>query len=285
MAGHAAEEIRVVMILAAQEVLVFGQLGGQRNLVAGGAELRRLHHGFQERLLVEFRLGLHQQVVDVLQRGIAAVGEGVMHWLVDGVFGVAARAIDVGDGVAGGAGDAGLGGGVIADVEVRIIKCAAEKRHHVMAARAPARRLHVAVALQGHLPRLVHAEEIRLVVERAEVMRAVKPALVGIRVALEAVVVHHQGARGDELAGGRARERGHEVICPLDGAAFALLRVHRVHGHAAEHEHAGRRRPLCADLPADARPGQPMQHVQPDGEQRRDDVGPVNRRTQARVFD
>ena len=58
-----------------------------------------------------------------------------------------------------------------------IVKRAAEKRHHVMAAGAPAGGFHVAIALQRHLPRLAHAEQIRLVVERTEMMRAVEPAL------------------------------------------------------------------------------------------------------------
>ena len=67
---------------------------------------------------------------------------------------------------------------MVLDVEVRVVERAAEERHRIVAAGAPARGLHVAVALQRHLAGLLHAEQVGRVVERAEVVRAVEPALV-----------------------------------------------------------------------------------------------------------
>ena len=68
VAGDAAEQVRVVVVLAAQELLVVVQLDRQADLVAGRAELGGLVERLEERLLVEVRLGLDQLVVDPLQR-------------------------------------------------------------------------------------------------------------------------------------------------------------------------------------------------------------------------
>ncbi len=42
--------------------------------------------------------------------------------------------------------------------------------------------------------------------------------------------------------------------------------------------------PAQPNPPFDARPGQPMQHVQPNGNDRGDHVGPVGHRTEPRIF-
>ena len=73
--------------------------------------------------------------------------------LFDGVGGVADRAVDVRDGMAGDAGDAGLRVGMLYVVEVGVVEGAAEERHRVVAAGTPARGVDVAVALLGHRPR------------------------------------------------------------------------------------------------------------------------------------
>lgn len=57
---------------------------------------------------MEGRFGLYQLIVDPLQHGIVAAGKGVMFRFFDGVVGVAEVAVDVCDGVADGACDAGL---------------------------------------------------------------------------------------------------------------------------------------------------------------------------------
>ena len=196
----AREEEGVVMVLPAEEILVVVQGVRETHLVAGRAELRVLDHGLQEGLLVHLGLCLHQRVVHPLQERAVAGGERVMLGRLDRVVGVAAGAVDVGDRVADGAGDAGLARPGVHVIVLGVVELAREERHGVVAARAPAGRAGVAVAPERHLPGLADAEQVGLVVERAEVVRRVEPAVVGILVALQAVVVHHQGRGGDELA-------------------------------------------------------------------------------------
>ena len=100
VAGHAAQQIRVVVILAAQEFLVLVQVRRNADLVAGRAKIRRAHERLQEGFLVELRLRLDQLLVEVLQEAICAVSKRIMDRLVNRVVRVAARAVDVGDGMA-----------------------------------------------------------------------------------------------------------------------------------------------------------------------------------------
>ena len=53
-------------------------------------------------------LGTDQSVVEPLERRIGALCKGVMLGLFNGVVGIASGAANLGDGVAGRAGDAGL---------------------------------------------------------------------------------------------------------------------------------------------------------------------------------
>ena len=82
---------------------------------------------------------------------VVAGGERVVLRLLDGVVGVAPGAVDVRDRVADGAGDAGLARSGVHVVVVRVVELAREERHRVVAARAPAGGLGVAVALQRDL--------------------------------------------------------------------------------------------------------------------------------------
>ncbi len=175
MSRHAAQQIRIVVVLAAEKFLVVVQLQRQMHLVAGRTELRRLVKRLQESRLVKLRLGLDQLVVDPLQHRVLAERERIVQRLFDRVVGVAARAVDVRDRVADGAGDAALRRRVAGRVEVRIVKGTAEERHRVVAAGAPARRLHAAVSLERHVARFPHAGQVRRVVERTESMDAVAP--------------------------------------------------------------------------------------------------------------
>ena len=108
MSGHAAEQVRVIMVLAAEEILVVVQVAGNADLVAGRTKLRRAHERFQEGLLVKLRLALDQLLVEVLEKAVGAVGKRIMNRFVNRVVGVALGAVDVRDGVAGRAGDARL---------------------------------------------------------------------------------------------------------------------------------------------------------------------------------
>jgi len=97
-------------------------------------------------------------------------------------------------------------------IKFRVVKRTAKEWHDVMASRTPPGRLHIAIALKGDLSGLAHTEEVRRVVERTEVMSTVEPGLVGVLVTLQAVVIHHQGASWDKIAGGRSRERRLEIF-------------------------------------------------------------------------
>ncbi len=109
VARDAAEQVRVVMVLAAKELLVVVQFHRQAHLVAGRAELGGLVERLQERLLVEVGLGLHELIVHPLQNRVGALGERVVGGLLDRVAAVADGAVQGGDGVADRASDAGVG--------------------------------------------------------------------------------------------------------------------------------------------------------------------------------
>ena len=235
----------------------------------------------QERLLVHLGLRLDQRVVDPLEDRVLAGGERVMLGLLDRVVGVAAGAVDVGDRVADRAGDPGLAGLGVHVVVVRVVELAREERDGVVAARAPAGGVGVAVALQRDLAGLADAGQVRLVVERAEVVRRVEPALVGVLVALQAVVVHHQRLGRDELAVGGDRRRREEVLLPLLAAPSRRTTAGPASGAAPSPPRTPRRPPAepPRPVPPDPRPGQPVLDVEPDRQQRREHVEPVARPT------
>ena len=273
------------MVLAAEEILVVVQVAGNADLVAGGAILRRAHERFQEGLLVKLRLALDQLLVEVLEKTVGAIGKRIVDRLVNRVVGVAPGAVDVRDGMARRAGDAGLRRGVIYVIIIGIVKRAAEERHDIMATGAPARGLHVAVAFERNLPGLAHAEQVRFVVERTEMMRAVKPVVVGVLVAVQAIAVHHQRPRRDEIARGRPGERGVEIFFAFHRTDLVFSRMRRVQQHHADGQDAHRRAPAQSDPPFDARPGEPVQNVEPDAYDWRDDMRPIGDGTQAWVFE
>ena len=98
------------MVLAAQEILVVVQFHRQAHLVAGRTKVRRAMERFEERRFVEGGLGLDHLVVDPLQEWVFTLGKRVVLRFFDGVGAVPVGAVDVRDGMAGGAGDAGLRG-------------------------------------------------------------------------------------------------------------------------------------------------------------------------------
>ena len=131
--GYAGQVIGVLVILAAQPLVVI-QLRRQMHLVATAAETRLPVQGFEKGFPVEGRLGLHQLLIDPLQKPVAAERERVMLRRFDGVISVAARAVDFGDGMATGAGNARTGQGIVRGAKFRIIKRAAEKGNRIVAA-------------------------------------------------------------------------------------------------------------------------------------------------------
>src|SRR2546422_9095574 len=115
------------MVLAPQELLVLVELKRDVDLVANGAEFRGLVKGLQESPLVKARLCLHEPVVDPLEKGVFAVGKRVMKRLFDRVVAVPLHAVEVGDGMASGACDAGVRGGIVDVVVVGIVELSAEE--------------------------------------------------------------------------------------------------------------------------------------------------------------
>ena len=98
--------------------------------------------------------------------------------LLDRVVGVAARAVDVRDRVAGGAGDAGLRRGIV--VTSSNFGSSNAPLKNGTGSWQPAHQreaLHASVALQRNLARLAHAGQVGRVVERAEMVGAVEPVL------------------------------------------------------------------------------------------------------------
>jgi hypothetical protein len=75
------------------------------------------------------------------------------------------------------------------DIEVRVVKSAAEKGNHIVAPGTPAGGFDVAVAFHGNLARLLYAEQVGFVIEGTEMMHAVEPTLIGIGMALNAVIL------------------------------------------------------------------------------------------------
>ena len=290
-ARYAREQVRIVVVLAAQELLVVVHRVGDAHLVAGGAKLGCLVEGLQEGLLVELRLALHQLLVDEIgQRVGGREGEGVVHRFFDGVVAVADGALvgafQVRDGVTRHAGDARLRGRVVHHVEIGIIEGPGEERHRVMAAGAPAGSLHRSVAFQGRLAGLADAEQVEGVVERAELVRRVDVRVEDVLVALQTVFVVHQRLGRDELAVGRPGAAGHEVLLARSRRlGRPNARIVPVEGHEDHHRRGDGRAPGDSHLPANAWPGQPVQQIKPDAEQRRDDVSPIRHGPTALTLD
>ena len=115
-------------------------------------------------------------------------------------------------------------------------------------------------------------------------MRAVEPASVSVLVALQAIVVHHQCPRRNEVARGRAGQRRFEIFSPFHRPDPVLLRVLRVEKDHSQYEQADRRSPASSDLPVDARAGESVEDVEPERHYRRDDMRPIGDRSQVRVF-
>src|SRR2546427_574637 len=117
-------------------------------------------------------------------------------------------------------------------------------------------------------------------------VRAMEPALVGVLMALQTVIVHHERPRGNKIASGRACERGMEVVGAFRGPDLVpLARIVRVEKDHADHRHAHSRSPTYADAPLDAWACESMQDVHPDREEWSDDVSPLSYGADVRVFE
>ena len=189
------------MILTTQEFLVVIQRKRQVNLVATRTELGRFMKRLEKRPFVELWFCFHELIVDPLKCRVVTVGERIMQRLFDRVVRVTPGAVHVGNRVTDRAGDAGLRRRMVDRIKLRIVKRAAEERHRIVTACAPARRLDIAITLQRDFARSSDAGVIRWIIEGTEAMNAIAPGGVNIRVALLTVVIVHQAFRWNELAG------------------------------------------------------------------------------------
>ena len=135
MSRCAREQPGVVVILPSQKFLVMIDFARQRHLMAGRTEFGRLVQRLEKRVSMKGRLGLDELLVDPLQKLILTRCKGVMCRFFDRVIAISTVAVDVGNGMATGAGDACMSGRVADVVEVRIIERTAEEGDRIMTPR------------------------------------------------------------------------------------------------------------------------------------------------------
>ncbi len=268
-AGDARVVPGVVVVLPAHPAVAV-QGRDQRDLVAGRAELGRPHERLQERLPVQRRFHPDQEPVDRRERRVLGEGEGVLLGLLDHVGAVAARVLDLGDRVAGHAGQTLLRlprvvreGGLRRGAHL-----AGEEDHRVVAARAPLRPL--AADLVRHE---LDALPVERVVERGEAVRRPLPLVERVGVALLAVLVGREllsveKALVERLGGGRVEDR---VAVHVHDALRRLLEL-REDGHRGEED---RDRAAPGEEPPELEPvgvRAPVQDERDEGERDRRDV-------------
>ena len=153
--GYSRQVVGVLVILSPQPFVVI-QLWRQVNLVATttkpGLAVQRLEKGF----LVQFRFCLDQLAIDPLQCLVVTERERVVLRRLDRKIGVAARAVDLSDGMATGAGDAGAGQRIVQVAKIGVIECPAEQGNRVVAAGAETRNVGIAVPCHAHLAGFHH---------------------------------------------------------------------------------------------------------------------------------
>ena len=126
------------MILTAKKILVPRHRAGQMDFMAGRAELSLFMEWLQKRFLMEFWLGLDELIIDPLQHIVFTACKRIVNRFFDRVVRIATRAIDVGDRMTCGAGDACLRSKMSNVIKLRIVKSATEKWYRIVTARAPA---------------------------------------------------------------------------------------------------------------------------------------------------
>ena len=166
---------------------------------------------------MERRFAFDELTVDPLQKRVGAECKRVVQGFLEREISISAGRVDVGDRVARRAGDARPRHRIVAEivagiVESSALECPGKERCRIVAARAPARGVNVAVSLHAHPARLPDREQIRWIAERAEAMSAVIPFLVDILMALLTIGIHHQGFRRNEIARGGTRQRRKVVL-------------------------------------------------------------------------
>src|SRR3989442_8167911 len=102
-----------------------------------------------------------------------------------------------------------------------------------------------------------------------------EPAFVGIRMALETVIVHHERFGRDEISTRGPSQGRMEVVCAFGWPGLVpFSRIMSVQCHHRSYGHTHRAHPTQPDAPFYARSRQAMQNVEPDCHERGDHVRP-----------
>ena len=218
-----AAPLPVVVVVEATEPAVVVHRHVEVHLVAGRAVcgLVLAHERLHERAAMRLRVEVSEEPIEPAHHRVLARGQFMQRRIFDREPGIPHRPLDVRDGVARGAGEAGVGLGRVELVLDRLVEAAVEEHRMVVAAGAPLARLGADGVLHV-LDRL----PVELVVERGEVVHRSLPLLVDVLVALAAQRRVHEEVRGDDAAGVRLRGRGEER---RRGAAAFLRHAHRRH--------------------------------------------------------
>ncbi len=198
-AGDAAR-LPVVVVVEATDPPVVVHRHVEVDLVAGGAELRRilLHERLQERAAVRLGVHLHEKVVEETHHRLRAGGQVRQLRVLHREAALAHGPVHVHDGVTRDAPEPDLPFRKEHDVPDRAVHQPAEHQRRVVAAAAPLRGLD-AVDVLHVLDRL----PVPLVVERRKVVRGAVPLLVDVGVAALAGLRVHEEAGLDVRAVGR----------------------------------------------------------------------------------
>src|SRR5580765_604549 len=114
---------------------------------------------------------------------------------------------------------------------------------------------------------------------------AMKPALIRILMAFETIIVHHQRPRRDEFARGGSGKGRMEILLSFFGANLIFPRVLGVKKDHRKHNCSDRHAPARANVPFDARSSQSMQDIEPNRQQRSNDMHPVESGAEVWVLD
>ena len=154
-----------MVILPTGEFLIVIKGEGQRNFVADRTKIGGLVQRLEEGFFVKIGSGLHQLLVDPLKHGRIAFGKRIVQGFFDGVGAIAHGAVYMGDGVANGAGDPGMGRHMVDIVIFGVIKRPREKGDRIVTTRAPTGGFDIPIPFKGHFSGFANAGQIGRIIE------------------------------------------------------------------------------------------------------------------------
>src|SRR5581483_6570636 len=103
--------------------------------------------------------------------------------------------------------------------------------------------------------------------------------------AVQAIRIHHQRSRRDEIPRSGLRQRRQKIFPSLGRGGLVLARMRRMQQHHGQRDRADRGAPAQPGAPFDPRAGEAMEDIEPQYEEGRDHVRPVGDRTQMRILE